>query len=161
MLIGSGELIEQGGLAAVLVACQRKTYGLSGRDLFLHFAAPIGHRFPHPWMRHSPPACLLLRLRMGRMRMGQLHHGGIRFSQRQLISPEPQLQRIPQRRSLYHGDLRPRCQPHIKDMLAQGWFLTLHRCNIGVLSRFQFIKGHSASLRLLCSILLRTYVSTC
>ena len=40
-------------------------------------------------------------------------------AKRQLISMDLQLHRVPHRRKLHHGHLRPRNNAHIKKMLAQ------------------------------------------
>ena len=82
MLIGAGELVKQSGLSTVLISRQRKPNRLACTDLFLCFAAPIGHRFTHAGMRYRPPVGLLIFLRMGRVCVGKLHHGSIRLPQR-------------------------------------------------------------------------------
>ncbi|CDD53729.1 putative uncharacterized protein [Ruminococcus sp. CAG:379] len=122
MLIGAGQPVKQGGLAAVLVSHQGK-----GQHLFL---------------RQGAFSCLgvilapLSQARVGNIPQAPLGYSGCRGSgdllhedllrirqpQGQLIPMYPQLQRISHGRKLDQCHLRIRDQTHIQKVLPQGAF---------------------------------------
>ena len=118
VLVGAGELVEQGGLAAVLVARQRKGQGLILRQgmlalLGVVLAALAKTRVLHHFFRHR-----------GVHRRG-LFGGGhgdlcrVVQTQGQLIAVDAQLHGVTHGRQLYQRDLCPGDQTHIQKMLPQ------------------------------------------
>ena len=118
VLVRAGELVEQGGLAAVLVARQRKGQGLILRQgmlalLGVVLAALAKTRVLHHFSVHR-----------GVHRRG-LFGGGhgdlcrVVQTQGQLISVDAQLHGVAHGSQLYQRDLRTGDQPHIQKMLPQ------------------------------------------
>ena len=118
VLVGTGELVEQGGLAAVLVARQRKGQGLILRQgmfplLGVVLAALAKTRVLHHFSIHR-----------GVHRRG-LFGGGhgdlcrVVQTQGQLIAVDAQLHRVAHGRQLYQRDLCSGDQTHIQKMLPQ------------------------------------------
>ena len=118
VLVGAGELVEQGSLAAVLVARQRKGQGLILRQgmlplLGVVLAALAKTRVLHHLFRHR-----------GVHRRG-LFGGGhgdlcrVVQTQGQLIAVDAQLHGVAHGCQLYQRDLRPGDQTHIQKMLPQ------------------------------------------
>ena len=118
VLVGAGELVEQGSLAAVLVARQRKGQGLILRQgmlplLGVVLAALAKTRVLHHLLRHR-----------GVHRRG-LFGGGhgdlcrVVQTQGQLIAVDAQLHGVAHGCQLYQRDLRPGDQTHIQKMLPQ------------------------------------------
>ena len=118
VLVGTGELVEQGGLTAVLVARQRKGQGLILRQgmlplLGVVLAALTKTRVLHHFSVHR-----------GVHRRG-LFGGGhddlcrVVQTQGQLIAVDAQLHGVAHGRQLYQRDLRPGNQTHIQKVLPQ------------------------------------------
>ena len=118
VLVGTGELVEQGSLAAVLVARQRKGQGLILRQgmlplLGVVLAALAKTRVLHHFSVHR-----------GVHRRG-LFGGGhgdlcrVVQTQGQLIAVDAQLHGVAHGRQLYQRDLRPGDQTHIQKVLPQ------------------------------------------
>ena len=118
MLVGAGELVEQGSLAAVLVARQRKGQGLILRQgmlplLGVVLAALAKTRVLHHFSIHR-----------GVHRRGLFGgaHGDlcrVVQTQGQLIAVDAQLHRVAHGRQLYQRDLCSGDQTHIQKMLPQ------------------------------------------
>ena len=116
VLVGAGELVEQGGLAAVLVARQRKGQGLILRQgmlalLGVVLAALAKTRVLHHLFRHRSVH------RRGLFGGG---HGDLRRviqTQGQLIAVDAQLHGVAHGCQLYQRDLCPGDQTHIQKML--------------------------------------------
>ena len=118
VLVGTSELVEQGGLAAVLVARQRKGQGLILRQgmlplLGVVLAALAKTRVLHHFSVHR-----------GVHRRGLFGggHGDLRRvvqTQGQLIAVDAQLHGVAHGRQLYQRDLYPGDQTHIQKVLPQ------------------------------------------
>ena len=135
MLVGAGQLVEQGRFAAVLVARQSKGQRLAFGDSVPRFVLVVAGRIV------KFPAA-----RMGYRRMPLLRGGctvagvnafnrdltGVIQAQRQFIPTQFQLDGVPHRRHLPQGDLGARRQPHIQQVAAQGT-AAAHRPDQGVL----------------------------
>ena len=135
VLVGAGELVEQGGLAAVLVARQREHQGRvlrQGRALFLAVAG------------------------VGDGRDGRLGGGGrfarlARFSdlnvlrvlqpQGQFIAPQFQFDGVPHGGGLAQGHPGARRQAHVQKMTAQRTFAS-HRLDGGGFAQRQLVQRH-------------------
>ena len=118
VLVGAGELIEQGGLAAVLVAGQRKGQCLVFRQGVLPFFDVIPTALAKAWMLHHfiLDRCVHRRDGLGG---GDADLRGILQPQGQLVAVDAQLHGVPHGGQLDQGDLCARDQAHIQKMLPQ------------------------------------------
>ena len=120
MLIGAGELVEQGGLSAVLVADQRKGQRCTIRQ---RVAAALGMEpaaFAQTWVGHF--GCRL-QGSAGRLRRRQRCHCDlirVRKSQCEFIAVKHQLHGIAHGGVFDHRDLCAGDHAHIQKVLAQG-----------------------------------------
>ena len=131
MLIGSGQLIEESSLAAVLVSGQGKGQGLSLRNALPDLVRPVILGLPdlsHTRVGDGRVSFFLpglpVSLDLDFLRVGQ--------AQRQLIPPQFQLYGVAHGRDLAQGYLRARRQPHIQQMVAE-FSLASHHLNNSVL----------------------------
>ena len=125
VLVGAGEPVEEGGLAAVLVADQGEGQGLPlGHGFFLRAAGPdvVQSSLAQSGMLGFPDTPLLPAdggLFLHRL---DLDLRGVLQPEGQLVAVDLQLHGIPHGRELDHGDLRAGNDSHIQKMLAQGSF---------------------------------------
>ena len=145
MLVGAGQLVEQGGLAAVLVAGQRKVQRLALGDGRAGLAVVVAGglaQFAHAGMGYHPMAALLTGGPVGGMYIANFNFERVIQTQRQLISPQLQLDGVA------HGGYLAQChlgaggQAHVQQMLAQRP-LSAHGLDERVLSNMQFRQCHS------------------
>ena len=141
MLVGSGQLIKQGGLSAVLIAHQCKG---QLRSLRQRIAAAL--RMEFTLLAQSG----MIRRFFTLLRPVLFRRGGkqrntdlpcIRQAQRQLVAVNPQLHRIPQRRQLHYGNLGTGQHTHVQKMLPKFPF-PAYAVNSCRLTGFQFIQCH-------------------
>ena len=137
MLVGAGELIEQGGLAAVLVAGQRKGQCLVFRQGVLPFfdvipAALAKARVLHHFILDR---CVHRRDGLGG---GDADLRGILQPQGQLVAVDAQLHGVPHGGQLDQGDLCARDQAHIQKMLPQRTGAA-HGIHTGTFADRQFV----------------------
>ena len=66
----------------------------------------------------------------------------VRRANGELVAAQANLKRVPHGRVLDHGDLGTRREAHIKDVLAQGLFLAVHRADDGVLANLERVECH-------------------
>ena len=122
VLVGAGELVEEGGLPRVLVAHQGKGQGGPRRQripvaLCMVFAALAQAR-------------VLALLDAGDARVGvgpaldglDLDLAGVGHADGQLVAVDLQLHGVPHGSQLHHRDLRPGDHAHVQKMLPQGPF---------------------------------------
>ena len=120
MLIGAGELVEQGGLAAVLVARQCKGQGRALRHRVFPFLGVVAPALAETRMLHHfafPPGMSGGR---GTRRRGDCDPGRIVQTQRQLVPMDLQFHRVAHGRKFHQRDPLAGDQPHIQKMLPQG-----------------------------------------
>ena len=137
MLVGAGELIEQGGLAAVLVAGQRKGEGLVLRQGVLALfdvvlAALAKTRVLHHFSIHRGVH------RRGLFGGGHSDLCRVVQTQGQLIAVDAQLHGVAHGCQLYQRDLCPGDQTHIQKMLPQRTGAA-HRVHDGAFADRQFV----------------------
>ena len=137
MLVGAGELVEQGRLAAVLVARQRKGQGLALRQGMLALFGVVASAFAQTRMLHHlvlpPGGCSGGR---GRGR-GDLDLRCVVQTQGQFIAVDLQLHGVAHGRKLHQRDLFAGDQPHVQKMLPQG-SRPAHCVNNGTFADLQF-----------------------
>ena len=118
MLIGTGQLVEQGGLSAVLIACQRKGQQRSLRKGIFCLFKMILSTFAETRMIDSFPFYFgLLFFRVPDI--FNLDFLCVRQTQGQLIAVNPKLHGISHGGQLHHGHLALGNQSHIQKMLPQ------------------------------------------
>ena len=144
MLVGTGELVEEGGFAAVLVAHQRKA---QHRALRQRIPAARGMEFAllaETRMDGAPAA--RRRLPAGRGGFDRLYGDLLRVRQTkgQLIAVDAQLHGVAHGGQLDQAQLRAGEHAHIQKMLPQGAF-SAHGEDAGALPGFQITNGHTAS----------------
>ena len=135
MLVCACQLIKQGGLAAVLIADQRKSQNRTLRQgipaafgMEAAFLTQSGMlRFYRPSFFGNGRLHVFQPLYADPLRIGQ--------TQRQFIAVDLQLHRIAHGSIFDHGHFRTRNDPHIQKMLTQGTF-PAHSLYPGRLSRF-------------------------
>ena len=137
MLVGAGELIEQGGLAAVLVAGQRKGQCPVFRQGVLPFFDVIPAALAKAWMLHHfiLDRCVHRRDGLGG---GDADLRGILQPQGQLVAVDAQLHGVPHGGQLDQGDLCARDQAHIQKMLPQRTGAA-HGIHTGTFADRQFV----------------------
>ena len=95
VLVGAGELVKQGGFAAVLVSGQTEGNGLPFRNLRSLDLHMVDAHFPGMGVGHLLG---LLDHRFGlvrRMGVPQQNIGSVLFAEGELVPPHPQLQGVP------------------------------------------------------------------
>ena len=120
MLVGTGQLVEQGRFAAVLVAHQGE-----GQPGPLRQGIAAARRMKAPFLAKTGVLRGFLVFFFGCRRGGALQSGdtdlfGVRQAEGQLVPVDPQLHGIAHRGELDHGYLGTRDDAHIQKMLAQG-----------------------------------------
>ena len=141
MLVGAGELVEEGGLAAVLVAHQRKA---QSRPLRQGIARALGVEFAllaETRMIGGPARGFCLLFDGGGLRPLNADVLGVGQAQRQLIPAQAQLHGVAHGRKLDHGHLHAGDEAHIQKMLPQRAFAA-DACHAGGLARLQFVQLH-------------------
>ena len=119
MLVGTGELVEQGGLTAVLVASQRKGEGpVLGQGILPLFNV-VFSALAKAGVIHHFIICRNRRHCRGLFGGGDADLRGIVQPEGQLIAMDAQLHGVAHGCQLDQRDLRPRDQAHIQKMLAQ------------------------------------------
>jgi len=119
MLVGTGELVEQGGLTAVLVASQRKGEGpVLGQGILPLFNV-VFSALAKAGVIHHFIICRSRRYCRGLFGGGDADLRGIVQPEGQLIAMDAQLHGVAHGCQLDQRDLRPRDQAHIQKMLAQ------------------------------------------
>ena len=140
MLVGAGKLVEQGGLAAVLIAGQRKRQGRAVRQGMLALFDVVLAALTQARVVHH----LIIHQSGGRR---DLFGGddadlcGVIQAQGQLIAVDAQLHGVAHGGQLDQGDLRPRNKAHIQKMLPQGPGAA-HRVHHRALADLQFFQCH-------------------
>ena len=140
VLVGTGQLVEQGGLAAVLVAYQGKGQRRAVRQ---GIAAALGMEtafLTQSGVFLGPGQRLFS---FGGFRICRGDPDLFRFCQAesQFISVDPQLHGIAHGRQLDHGHFRAGDHAHIQEMLPQGAF-SADFFNDGGPAGFQFVEFH-------------------
>jgi len=150
VLVGPGQLVEERGLSAVLVACQCKgercalrrdhTLGVPVMGLFGRLAgcAALTERRVRGISEMWVAAGYVVRL----VHIGKLDAGGVILAQGELVAAQPNLERIAHGGSLDHGDLGTRRKPHVKDVLAQGFLVAANGQDVRILADFQRVQCH-------------------
>ena len=118
MLIGTGQLVEQGGLSAVLIACQREGQNFPLRKRMLRLLKMVFSALAETRVRAQLtlyPGLLFFRV----TDIFNLDFLCVRQTQGQLIAVNPKLHGISHGRQLHHGHLALGNQPHIQKMLPQ------------------------------------------
>ena len=119
MLVGTGELVEQGGLTAVLVASQRKGEGpVLGQGILPLFNV-VFSALAKAGVIHHFIICRSRRHCRGLFGGGDADLRGIVQPEGQLVAMDAQLHGVAHRSQLDQRDLHPRDQAHIQKMLAQ------------------------------------------
>ena len=119
MLVGTGELVEQGGLTAVLVASQRKGEGpVLGQGILPLFDV-VFSALAKAGVIHHFIICRSRRHCRGLFGGGDADLRGIIQPEGQLVAMDAQLHGVAHGCQLDQRDLRPRDQAHIQKMLAQ------------------------------------------
>ena len=140
MLVGTGKLVEQGGLAAVLIAGQRKRQGRAVRQGMLALFDVVLAALTQTRVVHH----LIIHQSGGRR---DLFGGddadlcGVIQAQGQLIAVDAQLHGVAHGGQLDQGDLCPRNKAHIQKMLPQGPGAA-HRVHHRALADLQFFQCH-------------------
>ena len=160
VLVGAGEGVEQGGLAAVGVAHQGQLHlpcvvaGVVGHAAVLRRLMGVVGIHPAEGflvrnvLHHAdaPPPCLgaPLPLRAG------CHPdlGRVRFAQGQLVPPQVELHRIAERGYLAHRDLGARSQPHIHQPPLHRAVFIANLENNTALARRHLLQGSLVLFRL-------------
>ena len=134
MLVGAGELVEQGGLSAVLVACQGKgQLGSLGQGILIRLYmvfAPLAQAGVGPGfgMRHWLAG---LPYPLPGFRGTDLDLLRVRQPEGQLISVDAQLHGVAHGGVFNEGDLRAGDHAHVQKVLAQGTLPTHRRDHRG------------------------------
>ena len=118
MLVGAGELIEQGRLAAVLVSGQCKGESRAVRQGVLSLFDMIFSALAKAGVIHHPVVYGSTR-RQALLYRNDSDLGSVVQPERQLIAMDAQLHGVAHGCQLHQRDLRARGQPHIQKMLAQ------------------------------------------
>ena len=145
VLIGAGELVEQRGFAAVLVAHQGEGQLGSVRQ---GIAAALGMEFALLAQARMGGGPALGRGRGLPDRMGNRQNRDlirVRQAQGQFIPVDAQLDGVAQGSRLDHGHLHPGDDTHIQKMLPQRAFAA-HGLHLARLSRLQILDGHTNHL---------------
>ena len=154
VLVGAGELVEEGRLAAVLVARQRKGKGRAVGQRVLALFGVVASAFAEARVLHRLfTFCRRLFHRRG---FGQSDPdaGGIVQPEGQLVAVDAQLHRVAHRGKFDQRDLLAGDQPHIQKMLPQSAFAA-HGPDHGGLADVQIFQRHmecSSRARLLVCI---------
>ena len=134
MLVGSGQLVKQRGLAAVLITDQSKRQRGALRQRILRLLFMITSFFSQTRMLRFCPRSVIAGARRGsewlqnfsfrRSFENCIRRDPLRICkpQGQFIAVYPELHRIPHRRIFYQFNLCPRDQSHIQKMLAESPF---------------------------------------
>ena len=135
MLVGAGQLVEQRGLAAVLVAHQREG---QLRALRQRVAAAPGVVLAV--LAQAQVGLLAAPVRRGALGQALDARGldllGVRQPKRQLVAVDAQLHRVAHRRQLHQRDLRARNHAHVQKVLPQR-ALAAHGVDAGALPDLQ------------------------
>ena len=154
VLVGAGELVEEGRLAAVLVARQRKGKGRAVGQRVLALFGVVAAAFAEARVLHRLfTFCRRLFRRRG---FGQSDPdaGGIVQPEGQLVAVDAQLHRVAHGGKFDQRDLLTGDQPHIQKMLPQSPFAA-HGPDHGGLADVQIFQRHmecSSRARLLVCI---------
>ena len=154
VLVGAGELVEEGRLAAVLVARQCKGKGRAVGQRVLALFGVVASAFAEARVLHRLfTFCLRLFCRRG---FGQSDPdaGGIVQPEGQLVAVDAQLHRVAHGGKFDQRDLLTGDQPHIQKMLPQSAFAA-HGPDHGGLADVQIFQRHmecSSRARLLVCI---------
>ena len=119
MLVGAGELVKQGGLAAVLVARQRKGEGLTLGQGILPLFDVVFAALAKAGVIHHFVICRSRRYCRGLFGGGDADLRGIVQPEGQLVAMDAQFHGVAHGCQLDQRDLCPRDQAHIQKMLAQ------------------------------------------
>ena len=145
MLVGTGQLIEQGCLAAVLVSNQGKGQkGVIGKGIFIFLLVILSvlskSRVIREWNLLHPSVLV------GAL-LDQLHTDllGIRQAQGQLIAVHLDLHGIAHRGKLDDRELCSRDHAHVQKVLPEG-AVSAHGADHRILSDCQFLQCHLSVL---------------
>ena len=140
VLVRARELVEQRGLAAVLVARQGKADGVAGGDG--HLAAARGHALAQGGVGTGLAMGVCGRHRVGVMDVNELDARGVCPAQGELVAAQAYLHGVAHGCVLHHGDLGAGRQAHVEDVLAQRRIIRCHRGNDRVLANLQRVESH-------------------
>ena len=138
MLIGAGELVKEGGFAAVLVAGQGK-----GQRALLQGQVMAASVFAHAGVGDGRNPGLLSVNRKGVcVYVFNFNPPGLFQPQGQFIAPQRDLHRVPHGGNLLEHDLRLGGQPHVQQVVPQGT-VAAHRPDKSGLAGLQFVHCHN------------------
>ena len=141
MLIGAGELVKEGGFAAVLVAGQGK-----GQGTLLQGQVMASAVCSHTGVGDGLNPGLLPVDRQGVcMYVFDFNPPGFLQPQSQLVAPQRDLHRVSHGGNLLEHDLRLGGQPHVQQMVPQG-AVAAHRPDECGLAGLQFVHCHTKHL---------------
>ena len=141
VLIGAGELVKEGGFAAVLVAGQGK-----GQRALLQGQVMAASVFAHAGVGDGRNPGLLSVNRKGVcVYVFNFNPPGLFQPQGQFIAPQRDLHRVSHGGNLLEHDLRLGGQPHVQQMVPQG-AVAAHRPDECGLAGLQFVHCHTKHL---------------
>ena len=141
VLVGAGELVKQGGLAAVLVAGKGEGQLLTcGQRRFVRLGVVLA-AFAEAGMRCALAAGALRIVLLGEPNRGDGDAGGVGHAQRELVAVQAELHRVAHGRKLHQRNLRAGDDAHIQEVLAQRAFAAYGQ-NFGRLAGNKLIKRH-------------------
>ena len=120
VLIGTGQLVEQGRLAAVLVSDQRKGQDCSVGKRIFRRSVVISSLFSQSGMFFPGERTGMLVLVAALGDLFNFDHRCIRQTQSQLVAVDLQFQRIIQRSAFYKSDLRSGNDSHVQKVLTKS-----------------------------------------
>ena len=146
MLVRSGQLIEQGGLAAILVSGERELQRLP-----LGSAGPAQARSASAlaegrMIEHGAARVFAGRV-MGVVYPHQADARRVRAAQGELIPTQTDLERVAHGGMLHHGHFRARGETHVEDMLAQGRVIGIDGGDDRIFADLERIETHGPRAR--------------
>ncbi len=145
VLVGTGQLVEQGGFAAVLVACQGKGQrcALGQRRPGLAGMVTLGlAQFTHAGVRHRGVALFTAGGTVTAVHVLHRDAGGVVQPQGQLVPAQLHLDGVPHGGYLAQGDLGAGGQAHIQQVVPQ-FAGAANGLDHGVLADLQFCQCHN------------------
>ena len=150
VLVGAGQLIEERGLAAVLVTGEREGERLSLGGDDAHRTPAVGllgslarrgalaERGVHGVREVRVDARRVVRV----VYVDDLDARGVGLAQCELVSAKANLERVAHGGGLDHGDLDARREPHVKDVLAERVLVAVDGRNDRILADFERVQSH-------------------
>ena len=147
MLVRARELVEQGGLAAVLVAGEREGDRVARGDGMLAGTGPVG-LLAQRGMRRLPDLRVHAIVRMGLVDIRQRDARGVGAAQGQLVAAQADLEGVAHGGVLHHRHLGAGREAHVEDVLAQRGVIGIDRRHDGVLADLELIEPKRPCARL-------------